>query len=83
MPCCRVCTAAKGSAFTTPLHACCHVQDAGALAFYKQAELIHCRLAMTAVAGVLVTSILHKAGTGVPEWFDAGEVYNAKPDVSM
>lgn len=42
-------SAAKGSAFATPLHACCHVQDAGALALYKQAELIHCHLAMTAV----------------------------------
>eukprot|EP00199_Chlamydomonas_sp_CCMP681_P005356 CAMPEP_0119106960 /NCGR_PEP_ID=MMETSP1180-20130426/7799_1 /TAXON_ID=3052 ORGANISM="Chlamydomonas cf sp, Strain CCMP681" /NCGR_SAMPLE_ID=MMETSP1180 /ASSEMBLY_ACC=CAM_ASM_000741 /LENGTH=245 /DNA_ID=CAMNT_0007092373 /DNA_START=33 /DNA_END=770 /DNA_ORIENTATION=+ len=55
-------------------------KDPASLAFYKEAELVHCRLAMTGVAGVLFTSVANKAGAGIPEWFDAGKVYDAQPN---
>lgn len=46
-----------------------------ALAWYQQAELVHSRFAMTAVAGILIPSILTKLGIlNVPEFFDAGKV---------
>lgn len=51
-------------------------KDKEALRWYTQAELIHGRTAMTAVAGILIPSILTKAGAlNVPEWYDAGKVY--------
>ncbi|KAI8104487.1 hypothetical protein M9434_003042 [Picochlorum sp. BPE23] len=54
------------------------------LAWNVQAELIHGRLAMTAVAGILYTSVAHSAGADVPEWYEAGKVYMDKnPEVSF
>lgn len=44
------------------------------LRWYVQAELVHCRTAMTAVAGILFTAIGAEAGLGFPQWFDAGKV---------
>eukprot|EP00891_Asterochloris_glomerata_P004433 jgi/Astpho2/4433/Aster-00048 len=45
------------------------------LKWYQQAELVHGRFAMTAVAGILLPGLLTKAGIlNVPEWFDAGKV---------
>ncbi|KAG2439408.1 hypothetical protein HXX76_004765 [Chlamydomonas incerta] len=50
-------------------------KDPVALAWYQQAELIHCRTAMTGVAGILIPGLLTKAGAlNVPEWYDAGKV---------
>lgn len=49
--------------------------DPERLRWYVQAELVHCRFAMTAVAGILIPAILTKAGIlNVPEWYDAGKV---------
>jgi hypothetical protein len=54
------------------------------LAWNVEAELIHGRLAMAAVAGVLYTSFAHGAGAPVPEWYNAGKVYmDAHPEVSF
>jgi len=51
--------------------------DPKALLWYQQAELVHCRTSMAAVAGILIPGILTKAGAlSVPEWFDAGRVSN-------
>jgi light-harvesting complex I chlorophyll a/b binding protein 2/light-harvesting complex I chlorophyll a/b binding protein 4 len=51
--------------------------DAGKLAWYQQAELVHCRFAMLGVAGVLFPEVLKSAGLGGPAaqvpWFDAGK----------
>ncbi|GFR43360.1 hypothetical protein Agub_g4431 [Astrephomene gubernaculifera] len=50
-------------------------KDAEALRWYQQAELVHSRTAMTAVAGILIPGLLTKAGVlSVPEWYDAGKV---------
>ncbi|PNH03048.1 Chlorophyll a-b binding protein 7, chloroplastic [Tetrabaena socialis] len=50
-------------------------KDAEALRWYQQAELVHCRTAMAGVAGIVIPSLLTKAGAlSVPEWYDAGEV---------
>jgi hypothetical protein len=47
--------------------------DPNALKWYVQSELVHCRYAMTAVAGILIPSLLKSAGVlQIPEWFDAG-----------
>eukprot|EP00887_Chlorella_sp_A99_P004568 scaffold4.g4568.t1 len=47
-----------------------------ALDWYRHAEIYHCRTAMTAVAGILIPSILTKWGIlNVPEWYDAGKAY--------
>ena len=48
--------------------------DPKALRWYAHAEVIHGRWAMLGAAGVVGTSALHAAGTGVPEWYDAGKV---------
>lgn len=49
--------------------------DKTALAWYQQAELVHSRYAMTAVAGILIPGLLTRAHIlNVPEWFDAGKV---------
>jgi light-harvesting complex I chlorophyll a/b binding protein 5 len=46
-----------------------------ALAWYQQAELLNGRTAMTAVAGILIPSLLTKAGVlNVPAWYAAGKV---------
>jgi light-harvesting complex I chlorophyll a/b binding protein 5 len=46
-----------------------------ALKWYQQAELINGRTAMTAVAGILIPSLLTKAGVlNVPAWYAAGKV---------
>jgi len=43
-----------------------------ALRWYVQAELVHGRTAMAAVAGILLPGLLTKAGAlNVPEWYDA------------
>ncbi|GIL59855.1 hypothetical protein Vafri_14563 [Volvox africanus] len=50
-------------------------KDPEALRWYQQAELVHSRTAMTAVAGILIPGLLTKAGAlNVPEWYDAGKV---------
>lgn len=52
-------------------------KDPESLRWYQQAELVHGRTAMTAVAGILIPAILTKAGVlNVPEWYDAGKVSN-------
>lgn len=52
-------------------------KDPEALRWYQQAELVHGRTAMTAVAGILFPSVLTKFGAlNVPEWYDAGKIYN-------
>lgn len=49
--------------------------DPQALKWYVQAELIHSRLAMTAVAGILIPGLLTKVGAlNVPQWYEAGKV---------
>ena len=54
------------------------------LAWNVQAELIHGRVAMTGVAGILVTSAAHSGGSDIPEWYEAGKVYMERnPDVSF
>lgn len=45
--------------------------DKKSLEWYKQAEIFHCRLAMAAVAGILIPSALIP---GFAQWFDAGKV---------
>jgi len=50
-------------------------KDPQALKWYQQAELIHGRTAMTAVAGILIPAILTKAGVlDVPAWYEAGKI---------
>jgi len=50
-------------------------QETETLRWYVQAELVHCRTAMTAVAGILFPAIATKAGAlNVPEWYDAGKI---------
>ena len=54
------------------------------LAWNVQAELVHGRTAMTAVAGILFTSLAHHAGADIPEWYEAGKVYMQQhPEVSF
>jgi hypothetical protein len=54
------------------------------LAWNVQAELIHGRTAMAGVAGILFTSLAHTAGAGLPEWYNAGQVYmQAHPEQSF
>jgi light-harvesting complex I chlorophyll a/b binding protein 5 len=49
-----------------------------------QAELIHGRVAMAGVAGILFTSLAHSSGSDVPEWYEAGKVYMQQhPEVSF
>jgi light-harvesting complex I chlorophyll a/b binding protein 5 len=48
-------------------------RDKESLKWYQQAELVHGRLAMTAVAGILIPALLTKIGIlNVPDWFIAG-----------
>jgi light-harvesting complex I chlorophyll a/b binding protein 5 len=50
-------------------------KDPQALKWYVQAELVHARFAMTAVAGILIPGLLKSAGAlNIPEWFNAGKV---------
>eukprot|EP00242_Pyramimonas_sp_CCMP2087_P002023 CAMPEP_0198231134 /NCGR_PEP_ID=MMETSP1445-20131203/115034_1 /TAXON_ID=36898 /ORGANISM="Pyramimonas sp., Strain CCMP2087" /LENGTH=253 /DNA_ID=CAMNT_0043911727 /DNA_START=449 /DNA_END=1210 /DNA_ORIENTATION=+ len=50
-------------------------KDPKNLAWYVQAELVHCRFAMLGAAGVLIPEALTKAGLmNVPVWFEAGAV---------
>ncbi|KAK9823757.1 hypothetical protein WJX72_005208 [[Myrmecia] bisecta] len=50
--------------------------DKELLRWFQQAELVHCRTAMTAAAGILIPGILTKAGVlNVPAWYDAGKVW--------
>lgn len=54
------------------------------LAWNTHAEIFHGRLAMTGVAGILLTSLLHTGGANVPEWYEAGKVYlERNPNVSF
>jgi light-harvesting complex I chlorophyll a/b binding protein 5 len=54
------------------------------LSWNVHAEIFHGRLAMTGVAGILLTSLLHKGGADVPEWYEAGRVYlDRNPNVSF
>lgn len=58
--------------------------DPEMLPWMVQAELVHARTAMAGVAGILFTSLAANAGTGVPEWYEAGKVYmDTHPDVSF
>lgn len=53
------------------------------LKWFVQAELIHGRWAMLAVAGILFTAIGAKAGLGFPQWYDAGEVSIQNSQISF
>lgn len=47
--------------------------DPKALKWYVQAELVHARFAMTAVAGILLPGLLKSVGVlNLPEWYNAG-----------
>lgn len=48
-----------------------------ALKWFQQAELVHCRTAMTAVAGIIIPGLLSKAHIlpPLPAWTDAGKVW--------
>lgn len=51
----------------------------GALSYYQQAELQHCRWAMMGVAGILIPDVLTHAGVlNVPDWTQAGKIYIEK-----
>jgi hypothetical protein len=51
----------------------------GALAYYQQAELQHCRWAMMGVAGILIPDVCTHAGVlNVPDWTEAGKIYIEK-----
>ncbi|CAK0787177.1 hypothetical protein CVIRNUC_010393 [Coccomyxa viridis] len=50
--------------------------DPKILKWFQQAELVHARTAMTAVAGILFPAVATKAGVlNVPEWYEAGSVW--------
>lgn len=52
-------------------------KDPEALKWYVAAEVFHCRLAMTAVAGILFPALATKIGAiDIPQWYDAGKVSN-------
>jgi len=52
-------------------------KDPTALKWYVQAELVHSRFAMTAVAGILIPGLLKSAGIlRIPEWYTAGQAAN-------
>ena len=58
--------------------------DPEQLKWNVQSELIHCRLAMMGVAGILERSIARSMGADVPEWYEAGKVYLERhPEVSF
>lgn len=48
-----------------------------ALTWFQQAELVHCRTAMAAVAGIVIPGLLSKIGIlpALPTWTDAGKVW--------
>ena len=46
--------------------------DPEILKYFQQAELVHARFAMAAVAGILIPGALIP---GFPQWYEAGEVY--------
>jgi len=50
--------------------------DPELLKWFTHAELIHCRVAMTAVAGILFPAVATKAGAAsIPEWFESNKVF--------
>ena len=50
--------------------------DPEILKWFTHAELIHCRVAMTAVAGILFPAVATKAGAAnIPEWFESNKVF--------
>ena len=50
--------------------------DPDLLKWFAQAELIHGRLAMTAVAGILFPAIATKAGgASIPEWYESNKIF--------
>uniref|UniRef100_UPI003003A6F3 Light-harvesting protein of photosystem I Lhca8 n=1 Tax=Coelastrella TaxID=75800 RepID=UPI003003A6F3 len=59
-------------------------KDPQALRWYQQAELVHGRTAMTAVAGILIPGLLTKAGVlNVPEWYEAGKVSAEQTGIAL
>jgi light-harvesting complex I chlorophyll a/b binding protein 5 len=59
-------------------------KDPEALRWYQQAELVHCRTAMTAAAGIIIPSVLTKAGVlNVPEWWEAGKVSTEQTGIPL
>eukprot|EP00192_Tetraselmis_astigmatica_P018122 CAMPEP_0117658926 /NCGR_PEP_ID=MMETSP0804-20121206/6137_1 /TAXON_ID=1074897 /ORGANISM="Tetraselmis astigmatica, Strain CCMP880" /LENGTH=256 /DNA_ID=CAMNT_0005465505 /DNA_START=94 /DNA_END=864 /DNA_ORIENTATION=- len=55
--------------------------DPEILKYFVQAELVHARFAMTAVAGILIPGLLIP---GFPQWYEAGEVYvKEHPEMSF
>eukprot|EP00798_Chlamydomonas_sp_ICE-L_P030899 gene30899-35952_t len=52
--------------------------DPEVLKWMQQAELQHCRWAMVGTAGILYTAVAAQGGQDIPQWYDAGEVANAK-----
>lgn len=51
-----------------------------ALRWYQQAELIHSRTAMMAVAGIIIPGVFIKLGAlKLPQWYEAGKVYISQP----
>lgn len=50
--------------------------DPEILKWFTHSELIHCRVAMTAVAGILFPAVATKAGAAsIPEWFESNKVF--------
>ncbi|GAX81866.1 hypothetical protein CEUSTIGMA_g9294.t1 [Chlamydomonas eustigma] len=51
-------------------------KDPEALRWYQQAELVHGRTAMTAVAGIVLPGLASKTGlVNIPQWYEAGKAY--------
>lgn len=50
--------------------------DPEILKWFTHSELIHSRVAMTAVAGILFPAVATKAGAAnIPEWFESNKVF--------
>lgn len=59
-------------------------KDPKALAYYREAELVHARFAMAGVAGILVPSVLNHIGAAdIAVWYKAGEVAQASSSINF
>jgi len=59
-------------------------KDAKSLNWFVAAEVFHCRLAMTGVAGIVLPGLLTSAGVlNVPDWFEAGKIAQDSSPISF